>query len=111
MEVMPTPVVQIFDAADYDAHVSKAAKLLNNSGVVVLPTETVYGAFALLTQTRAMSRLRELRPRTEPTPFTVHMADREQAERYIGPVNDFARRMMKKLWPGPIGLIFEVPPA
>jgi protein-tyrosine phosphatase len=27
---------------------------------------------------------------------------------YLGPVNEFARRAMRKLWPGPIGLIFEV---
>ena len=28
---------------------------------------------------------------------------------YLGEVNDFARRAMRKLWPGPIGLIFDVP--
>jgi protein-tyrosine phosphatase len=28
---------------------------------------------------------------------------------FVGPVNEFARRAMKKLWPGPVGLLFEVP--
>jgi len=107
---MPTPTVDIFEAGDYDAQIARAAGILNNGGVVVLPTETVYGAAAVLTQTRAVSRLRELRPTTEPQPLTIHLAQRDEAKRYIGPVSELAERMMKKLWPGPVGLIFEVPP-
>src|SRR5206468_1493735 len=33
----------------------------------------------------------------------------DEADRYLGPVNDFARRLMTKLWPGPVALMFNVP--
>src|SRR5438034_10074740 len=105
---MPTPTVDIFEVGDYEAQIARAAGILSNGGVVVLPTETVYGAAAVLTQTRAVSRLRELRPTTEPQPLTIHLARRDDARRYLGSVTEQAERMIKKLCPGPVGLIFDV---
>jgi tRNA threonylcarbamoyl adenosine modification protein (Sua5/YciO/YrdC/YwlC family) len=77
--------------------------------VVVLPTETVYGAAALLRQTEAVGRLRSLRGDGASQPLTVHLADRAEAKRFIGPAGELGMRMMKKLWPGPVGLVFDVP--
>lgn len=98
----------MFDVPDYDAQVARAAGLLRDGGVVVIPTETVYGAAGVLTQAKAVKRLNELRGDAS-RPLTVHLAKRQDAERYIGKQNDIARRLMKKLWPGPVGLMFDVP--
>ena len=106
---MTTEVVHVFEVPDYEAQVAKGAAALKNGGVIVLPTETVYGAAALLTQPAALQRLSDLRGGDVNKPFTVHLAKREDAAQFLGPVNDYARRLMKKLWPGPIGLLFEVP--
>jgi tRNA A37 threonylcarbamoyladenosine synthetase subunit TsaC/SUA5/YrdC len=78
---------------------------------VVLPTETVYGAAALLTQSGGLEKLRQLRgPTVTDKPFTIHLAHRDQALDYIDPANSFARRLMRKLWPGPVGIVFQVSP-
>src|SRR3954471_11692601 len=106
---MTTEVVHVFEVADYEAQVAKGAAALKNGGVIVLPTETVYGAAALLTQPAALQRLSDLRGGDATKPFTLHLANRDEATQFLGPVNDYARRLMKKLWPGPIGLLFEVP--
>jgi protein-tyrosine phosphatase len=109
---MPVNVVNIFDIGDYDTQVERAAKLLNGGGLVVLPTETVYGAAGLLNQPSGISRLRGLRSESsENKPLTVHLADRNEASRYLGDVSELGRRMMKKLWPGPVALVFDVPEA
>src|SRR5438552_3240891 len=106
---MPVPLVRIFEVGDYDGQIAAATELLRKDGVVVLPTETVYGAAARLTSEKGMARLREIRGATaQPKPFTVHLAHRDDARNYIGPVNAFGDRLMKKLWPGPVGLTFEV---
>src|SRR5438874_1249030 len=105
---MVTSVVDIFDVADYEQHVTRAAELLRQGGVVVLPTETVYGAAALLTQPAALARLKSLRGGDERKPMTIHLARRENSMRYLGQVSDLGRRMMTKLWPGPVSLMFEV---
>ncbi len=106
---MPIDVIDIFDAGDYEPQVGRAAELLMSGGVVVLPTETVYGAAALLSHPLGVSKLRSLRPGTDSRPFTIHLADRSQAARYLGDgVSELGQRMMRKLWPGPVALTFDV---
>ncbi|CAA9376068.1 MAG: Low molecular weight protein tyrosine phosphatase [uncultured Phycisphaerae bacterium] len=105
---MPSPVVNIFEVGDYDAQVARARGLLHSGGLVVLPTETVYGAAGLLTHDAARARLSGLRG-TQSNPFTIHLARAEDARNYLGDVTDFGQRLMRKLWPGPVGLMFDVP--
>ncbi len=107
--LMTTEVVHIFETADYDGQIGKGAAALQRGGVVVLPTETVYGAAALLTNPQGMKRLAELRGGEASKPFTVHLARREEAAKFLGKTNEYANRLMKKLWPGPVGLMFDVP--
>src|SRR5207253_6180423 len=106
---MAADIVLIFEVDDYDAQVHRAAELLRQGGLVILPTETVYGAAALLTHPAARERLRALRG-GDRHPFTIHLGRREDATRYLGEVSEIGRRMIRKLWPGPIGLMFDVPP-
>lgn len=107
---MPVPVVSIFSGGEYVSHVAEGAQILASGGLVVLPTETVYGAAGLLTHPEARSRLRALRANDASTPFTIHLAQPVDAYRYLDPVDEYRERMIKKLWPGPVGLIFEVSP-
>ena len=110
--LMQTPVIPIFDGTDYEAQVRRAGQLLREGRIVVLPTETVYGAAGLLTSAEARSRLRGLRPHeVSPKPLTIHLADRSEAQQFLGEVSELGTRMMKKLWPGPVGLTFDVPQA
>lgn len=102
-------VVPIFDVSDYDGRVAEAAKTLRDGGIVVLPTETVYGAAGVISHPAANSRLRAMRTGADGKPFTIHLAHRDDAAQYLGPVSDLAGRMMTKLWPGPVGLVFDVP--
>ena len=104
---MPVPTVSIFNA-DLDAAFARGADLLNGGGLVVVPTETVYGAAGRLDVPAAHDRLRALRGEAA-GPFTIHVADSAAADRYLGPVSDLGRRLMRKVWPGPVGLTFDVP--
>ena len=106
--MMPAPVINI-DAGDYEQQILRAAELLRQGKLVVLPTETVYGAAALLKVPQAVDRLKALRPDAPGKPLIVHLADRKDAGKFLGPVSDLGHRMMKKLWPGPVGLLFDVP--
>jgi protein-tyrosine phosphatase len=106
---MPTPIVSILDEPDYAAQIARGANALISGGVVVLPTETVYGAAGLLKDVGATARLRALRGGEGNKPFTIHVARSEDALQYLGPVSELGQRLMKKLWPGPVGLRFDVP--
>src|SRR4051812_43390307 len=105
---MPVNVVHIFEVADYEKQIVEAAARLRDGGVVVLPTETVYGAAGLLSNPATVERLRILRGGNPAQAFTVHVARASDAMNYLGEVSDLGRRAMKKLWPGPVSLIFDV---
>jgi protein-tyrosine phosphatase len=110
---MPTPIASIFQVDDLDAEIRRGVDLLNSGGIVVLPTETVYGAAGRLDHPSARARLLALRGggdgRADNRPMTVHVANRTDALQYLGDVSELGHRLMKKLWPGPVGLTFEVP--
>src|SRR3954454_25014649 len=108
---MPVPVVSIFEGV-YESHIHLAAEKLRQGGLVVLPTETVYGAVAALNRPEALQRLRELRPgggMGEPHAFIPHLAKPMDAEMFLGDIGEFGARCIRKLWPGPVALVFEVP--
>jgi len=105
---MPVELVSILDVLDYDGQIRSAASLLADGKLIVLPTETVYGVAGLISHGEARNKLRSFRG-GEPKPFTIHVASPDQAKEYLGDVSDFGNRLMKKLWPGPVGLMFDVP--
>src|SRR3954465_12411573 len=106
---MGAEVVKIFDVGDYDEQIHRAAAALKSGGIVVLPTETVYGAAAVLNQPKGLLNWPPPPPKAATKPLTIHLAHRDDAKKYLGPANDLAQRMMKKLWPGPVALMFDVP--
>ena len=105
---MAAPIVSIFASNDYEAHIGQGAEILRAGGLVVLPTETAYGVAGLLSHPEARKRLVAFRGDND-RPFTLHLAQGEDAVKYLGEVNDYGRRLMRKLWPGPVALIFDVP--
>ena len=105
---MAAPIVHIFDIGDYESQILRGAEELRAGGLVVLPTETVYGAAGVISNESARRRLNALRGDGH-KPFTVHLARRDDARRYLGDTNEFSERLLRKLWPGPIGLVFDVP--
>ena len=102
-------VLRVSLDGDCLAHVARAAEALRSGGVVVLPTETVYGGAAVLSHAEGRGRLRGLPPEIASGPLVVHLADRSGAGRFLGEVGQLGQRMMRKLWPGPVALVFDVP--
>lgn len=108
---MAAPLVHIFEVGDYDQQIGRAVALLREGKIVVLPTETVYGAAGLLNHDKSLAGLKAIRDGSggnSTKPMTIHLARPEQAMQYLGEVGETGRRLMQKLWPGPVALVFEV---
>ncbi|MBL8762349.1 MAG: Sua5/YciO/YrdC/YwlC family protein [Phycisphaerae bacterium] len=100
---MPRPASQ--PRAD-DARLASAAETLRNGGLVVLPTETVYGIGASAADPAAVGRLRALGARGL---LTWHAPDAKSvldAAAVTAPVH---RRLIERWLPGPIRLLIETP--
>lgn len=94
---------------DYSEAARRGAAVLARGGLVVFPTETVYGLAARADQLDGVRRLRALKTREADKAFTVHLGDREDAARFTNRLSGLAKRFMGKAWPGPLTLILPVP--
>ncbi|MFN3592319.1 MAG: L-threonylcarbamoyladenylate synthase, partial [Thermaurantiacus sp.] len=86
------------------AGVAEAVRLLAVGGIVVMPTETVYGLAADAANPAAVHRIFAVKGRPAINPLISHVADLAMAERY-GLFGDTARRMAARFWPGPLTLV------
>jgi L-threonylcarbamoyladenylate synthase len=83
-----------------------AADVLREGGVVLLPTDTVYGLAVDPTVPGATQRLFDLKGRGRDVPIAVLVADAEQAWSVAAtPVSDAARSLAARFWPGAVTII------
>ena len=84
--------------------ISEAAGILRTGGLVVIPTETVYGLGANALDGRAVAKIFEAKGRPQFNPLIVHVADAAAAEKLVM-MDERARALAEAFWPGPLTLI------
>lgn len=104
---MATQVIKVDRSGDFRNSVKEAANVLSAGGLLVFPTETVYGLAARADIPAAMARLRQVKQREVQKGFTVHLAHPADAEKYVHRVPPLAGRLMRKAWPGPLTLLMD----
>jgi len=89
--------------------IPEISKILNNHGVAVLPTDTVYGIFAKATDSRAVARIFRIKKRDKNKPLQVFLPDIKSIKKYakLKPADN---KIIKKLLPGPYTLVFKLKP-
>ena len=97
-----------------DASIHEAVRRLKAGGVVVIPTETVYGLAASTLDESALAQIFTLKGRPNDNPLIAHVLDQDQASTLVSGWDDRCRRLADRFWPGALTLIFhrrpEVPP-
>jgi len=87
--------------------IRKAAKVIKNGGLVVFPTETVYGLGANAFDTEACKKIFKAKRRPADNPLIVHVASFEQIYDVAEYIPKTAEKFMKKLMPGPFTMILK----
>ena len=86
------------------AEITDAGEVIKTGGLVIFPTETVYGLGADGLNPWAVKNIFRAKGRPSDNPLILHVSDMEMAEK-IGEINPPARKIMEKFWPGPITVI------
>lgn len=92
-----------------EAAIAEAARLIATGACVAIPTETVYGLAADATDARAVAGIYAAKGRPSFNPLIVHVPDLTAAER-IAVLDDRARGLARRFWPGPLTLVLPVRP-
>ncbi len=88
----------------------EAASVLAQGGIVVLPTDTVYGVVADVFNEAAVQKLYEAKGRPKENPIPVFVASRAQLPKVARHVPKSAEQLIEVFWPGPLTLIFDARP-
>lgn len=83
----------------------RALEMLRGGGVVVFPTDTVYGLGCRIDHEAAVRRLYALKSRPSNEPLPVLLADPSQLDEYGTNITSGARRLAALYWPGALTII------
>lgn len=93
--------IRLTGALDFDEIVEYAASVLRDGGVVLTPTDTVYGLICIPQSAHAVQTIFEMKQRPLTQGLPIIAANQEQAEKELPVVwNDSARLLARHFWPG-----------
>ncbi|WP_027623665.1 L-threonylcarbamoyladenylate synthase [Clostridium lundense] len=102
---MNTKVVKMDEHNLDKGSLIECGKILREGGLVVFPTETVYGLGANALNAEAVKKIFEAKGRPQDNPLIVHVCDIESIKPLVKEIPEIACKLMGKFWPGPMTII------
>lgn len=84
--------------------IKKTIEILKKGGLVVYPTETLYGIGVDATNQEAVNKLLRYKARREGKPLSIACADKKMAAKFVH-INKTAENIYRTLLPGPITVV------
>ncbi len=101
-------IIKNIDPANIDMEIiEEFGKMLARGETVIFPTETVYGLGANALDEEAASKIYKAKGRPSDNPLLVHVADIDDVEALVEVIDDKAKLLMEKFWPGPLTILFN----
>lgn len=123
---MQTEIIKIDDPKKDFEKLKKAAACIDSGGLVVFPTETVYG-IACKIDAKSLARLDEVKKRDTDKRYTLHISDKNKLQDFVpastrsprfpgeagfgeaGPALSLpAKKLVQNAWPGPLTIVFQL---
>ena len=85
----------------------KAARIIRDGGLCVIPTETVYGLGANAFNETAVKNIFTAKGRAQDNPLIVHISKFDEIYDLVKEIPQKALTLAEKFWPGPLTMIFK----
>ena len=87
--------------------IQEAAGLLRDGGLIVFPTDTVYGVGADCFNNLAIMKLYNAKQRSLKKGLPILLADYRDIRSVAAELSNYAELLIKRFWPGPLTLILR----
>lgn len=104
---METIFLKTSPVSPEESVIMKAAECIRRGGLVVFPTETVYGLGADVFNPEAVANIYTAKGRPADNPLIAHIAEPSWVERLAAEVPDAAYKLMDAFWGGPLTMILK----
>ena len=106
----PLGVIRVHPDHPSPDTIHRAAEVIKNQGVVVFPTQCLYGLAADARDPAAIKKIFHIKKRAETNPLLVLIHSMADLENMVAHIPDAAQKLMQAFWPGSLTLVFEARP-
>ena len=97
---------QVNNITEY-SKLEEAGNIIKNGGLVLFPTETVYGIGANGFDEEAVKKIFLAKGRKQDNPLILHISDIEMLGKIAKDISDMEFTLMNAFWPGPFTIILN----
>lgn len=98
--------IDLKDVNNYE-DMDNAAKVIKDGGLVLFPTETVYGIGANAFNDDAVKNIFVAKGRAQDNPLILHIANLEMLDEIAENISELEYKLMDSFWPGPFTIILN----
>ncbi len=98
-------MLTIIRPADQPGAIDRALVILQDDGLVAFPTDTVYGVGGMAFSAAAIDQLYQVKDRSTEKAIPILVGSIDQLSEVTSEVNNLARRLVERFWPGPLTLV------
>ena len=98
--------IDMRDVNNYEA-MDTAAQVIKDGGLVLFPTETVYGIGANAFNDEAVKNIFVAKGRAQDNPLILHIANIEMLDEIAENITELEYKLMDAFWPGPFTIILN----
>ena len=88
-------------------NIDKICEVINNKGLVITPTDTVYGIMADAMDEDAIKKVYDIKKRGYNKPLIILMDSFEMVEQYTEELSEMERKLMDRFWPGLVTFVLK----
>ncbi len=101
-------IIKIYDENPDEKQIRKAAEVLRNGGIIIYPTDTVYGLGCDITNARAVEKVARIKGiNIEKSNFSFICSDLSHLSDFTKPISSSVFKLIKKYLPGPFTFILN----
>ena len=104
---MKTEIIKIHPESPEISKITYCAKIIKEGGLVIFPTETVYGIAADFSNSKAIKKLYKVKKRSNEKPFSVLVSSVEAIANYTNMSNPVLYKLINAYWPGPLTVVVD----
>ncbi|MCK6609261.1 MAG: threonylcarbamoyl-AMP synthase [Flavobacterium sp.] len=99
-------IIKIYEDKPSEAAIKKVVEVLKNGGLVIYPTDTVYGLGCDITNSRALEKIAKIKGiKLEKANFSFVCSDLSNLSDYVKQIDTSTFKILKRALPGPYTFI------
>jgi tRNA threonylcarbamoyl adenosine modification protein (Sua5/YciO/YrdC/YwlC family) len=99
-------LIKIYEDKPNEAAIAKVVKVLREGGLIIYPTDTVYGLGCDITNTKALERIARIKGiKLDKANFSFVCSDLSNLSDYVKQIDTSTFKLLKKTLPGPYTFI------